>query len=232
MNKGQSRAKAEMLGLQQLIVVAAGAAVATAGVAAAVTAGAAADAVVAAAAAVVLMAMKVMQVVRDTLRPEFFNRIDEFVVFESLTKPQIKEVVRMQLERVADRLMEKKVKLKVDDSALSHLTEVGYDAAYGARPLKRLIQRLVETRIAQQLLEGSLEENDMVTVKSSNNTLLFEVQSAKTGKVKVFPSNPTSSNTPATPATAATTIAAEPSASPTLEAAKPTAPPHNALSPS
>lgn len=66
-----------------------------------------------------------MQTVRDTLRPEFYNRIDEFVVFDALSKPQIKEVVRLEMERVADRLMEKKVKLRVDDSALAHLTEVG-----------------------------------------------------------------------------------------------------------
>ncbi|KAL8451591.1 hypothetical protein Emed_001940 [Eimeria media] len=219
-----------------------------------------------------LCLVKVMQVVRDSLRPEFFNRIDEFVVFDSLTKPrttsnhldaasaaaaapaaaaivavavavaldgvvaaaaavaavaaaayttEIKEVVRMQLERVADRLLEKKVKLKVDDSALSHLTEVGYDPAYGARPLKRLIQRLVETRIAQQLLEGSLEENDTVTVKSTNNTLIFEAQSAKTGKIKVFQSNPTTSNTPSPPPAA--TTAKAPSAS-TANALNPSAP--------
>lgn len=75
-----------------------------------------------------------------------------------------------------------------------------YDPAYGARPLKRLIQRLIETRIAQQLLQGTLEEQDTVTVRSENNTLLFEIRSGATGEVKVLPANPSSSRA-ATPST-------------------------------
>lgn len=72
-----------------------------------------------------------------------------------------------------------------------------YDPAYGARPLKRIIQRLVETRIAQQLLQGSLEEQDTVTVRSENNTLVFQVQSGATGEIKVLPESKSSS--PAAP---------------------------------
>ncbi|XP_026192859.1 uncharacterized protein LOC34619119 [Cyclospora cayetanensis] len=133
----------------------------------------------------------VMQTARDTLRPEFYNRIDEFVVFDTLTMQQIKEVVRIEMERVADRLAEKKVKLKVEESALTHLADTGYDPAYGARPLKRLIQRLVETRIAQLLLQGALQELDTVTLKSESNSLIFHVVSHETGLVTEFPASTT-----------------------------------------
>ncbi|CDJ40576.1 hypothetical protein ETH_00020065 [Eimeria tenella] len=169
---------------------------------------------------------KVMQTVRDTLRPEFYNRIDEFVVFDALTKQQIKEVVRLEMERVADRLLEKKIKLKVDESALVHLADTGYDPAYGARPLKRLIQRLVETRIAQLLLQGSLQELDTVTVKSENNTLLFSVSSAATGETTDYPASP--APTPASPSSAATEQQATLAAPPAAAAQVPAIAPENA----
>ncbi|PHJ22412.1 chaperone protein [Cystoisospora suis] len=123
------------------------------------------------------MKTKVMQTVRETLRPEFFNRVDEFVIFDSLSKKELKSIVGLEMAKVADRLLEKKVKLKVEDSALAFLADIGYDPAYGARPLKRLIQREVETPIAQQMLRGALNEQDSVTVSADNGKLKFALPS-------------------------------------------------------
>ncbi|PFH31139.1 putative ClpB [Besnoitia besnoiti] len=125
------------------------------------------------------MKTKVMQSVREALRPEFFNRVDEFVIFDSLSKKELKSIVGLEMAKVADRLLEKKVKLKVEDSALAYLADVGYDPAYGARPLKRLIQREVETPIAQNMLRGIVNESDSVSVAAENGKLNFSFPSAK-----------------------------------------------------
>ncbi|KFG57966.1 putative ClpB [Toxoplasma gondii RUB] len=124
------------------------------------------------------MKTKVMQTVRETLRPEFFNRIDEFVIFDSLSKKELKSIVGLEMANVADRLLERKVKLKVEDSALAYLADVGYDPAYGARPLKRLIQREVETPIAQNMLKGVVNENDVVAIAAEGGRLKFSFSSS------------------------------------------------------
>nr|CEL64849.1 TPA: Chaperone protein ClpB, related [Neospora caninum Liverpool] len=124
------------------------------------------------------MKTKVMQTVRETLRPEFFNRVDEFVIFDSLSKKELKSIVGLEMAKVADRLLEKKVKLKVEDSALAYLADIGYDPAYGARPLKRLIQREVETPIAQNMLKGMVNESDVVAVAAEGGKLKFSFPSS------------------------------------------------------
>lgn len=106
------------------------------------------------------------------------------------------------------------------------LVLLSYDPAYGARPLKRLIQRLVETRIAQLLLQGSLQELDTVTVKSENNTLLFSVSSAATGETTDYPASP--APTPASPSSAATEQQATLAAPPAAAAQVPAIAPENA----
>ncbi|CDI80010.1 heat shock protein, putative [Eimeria acervulina] len=164
---------------------------------------------------------KALQAVRDTLRPEFYNRIDEFVVFDPLTKQQIKEVIRLEMEKLADRLMEKKIKVKIEDSALVHMAETGYDPAFGARPLKRLIQQQVETKIAELVLRGDLEEGDTATIKSKNNCLLFAVHSHATGKTTEYPA--AQAHTPAKPAAEA--AAAEESPAAAAETASTESPP-------
>lgn len=91
----------------------------------------------------------VMSFVRGTFRPEFVNRIDEFIIFDSLRLDQIKEIVRLQAKRVAARLAEKKMKLQLEDSAVDYLAAKGFDPVYGARPVKRAVQRELETALAK-----------------------------------------------------------------------------------
>ena len=86
---------------------------------------------------------------RSHFRPEFVNRVDEYIVFEPLRQTQIERIVRLQVERVAQRLASRKIGLKLTDAAVHHLAEVGYDPVYGARPVKRAIQHGLETILAQ-----------------------------------------------------------------------------------
>jgi ATP-dependent Clp protease ATP-binding subunit ClpB len=111
---------------------------------------------------------------RETFRPEFLNRIDEIVEFEPLTREQIGEIVQLQLARLRARLAERGLSLELTDAAKEHLAEAGWDPTYGARPLKRAIQRLVENPLALRLLEGEFEEGDTVRVDVKGGELVFE----------------------------------------------------------
>jgi len=111
---------------------------------------------------------------RDRFRPEFLNRIDEVVVFEALTREQLSEIVELQLGRLRERLAERKLSLAVTDAAKELVAEEGWDPAYGARPLKRAIQRLLENPLALRLLEGDFAEGDVVRVDAEDGELAFE----------------------------------------------------------
>jgi ATP-dependent Clp protease ATP-binding subunit ClpB len=111
---------------------------------------------------------------RDRFRPEFLNRIDEVVVFQPLSREQLSEIVELQLGRLRERLSERRLELEVTDAAKELLAEEGWDPAYGARPLKRAIQRLLENRLALELLEGRFADGDTVRVDASDGKLVFE----------------------------------------------------------
>jgi ATP-dependent Clp protease ATP-binding subunit ClpB len=111
---------------------------------------------------------------RELFRPEFLNRIDEIVEFEPLTQEQIGEIVELQLARLRERLSERRLELELTDEAKQVLAEAGWDPAYGARPLKRAIQRQLENPLALQLLEGEFGEGDTVRVDARHGELVFE----------------------------------------------------------
>jgi ATP-dependent Clp protease ATP-binding subunit ClpB len=111
---------------------------------------------------------------RDRFRPEFLNRVDEVVSFEALSREQLSEIVELQLARLRERLAERRISLEVTDAAKELLAEEGWDPAYGARPLKRAIQRLVENPLALELLEGRFAEGDSVRVEARDGELVFE----------------------------------------------------------
>jgi ATP-dependent Clp protease ATP-binding subunit ClpB len=111
---------------------------------------------------------------RDRFRPEFLNRVDEVVSFEALTREQLADIVELQLARLRERLAERQLSLEVTDEAKELLAEEGWDPAYGARPLKRAIQRLVENPLALELLEGRFAEGDVVRVDAADGELVFE----------------------------------------------------------
>ncbi len=117
---------------------------------------------------------------RDHFRPEFLNRIDEIVVFSALSREQIAEIVELQLERLRERLAERRITLELTDEAKEALAEAGWDPAYGARPLKRAIQRLVENPLALRLLEGDFADGDAVRVDAVGGELTFSKVSSLT----------------------------------------------------
>ena len=104
---------------------------------------------------------------KKTFRPEFLNRIDEIVMFSQLGKEHIAGIVRNQLERVAARLADRRITLKFDDSAVSFLSEKGYEPTMGARPVKRAIQTYVENQLAKELLAGKFGEDSVISVKAA-----------------------------------------------------------------
>jgi ATP-dependent Clp protease ATP-binding subunit ClpB len=110
---------------------------------------------------------------RDRFRPEFLNRVDEIVEFKALSRDQIGEIVELQLERLRSRLAERSITLELTDAAKEVLAEAGWDPAYGARPLKRAIQRLVENPLALRLLEGDFADGDTVRVDAEGDELVF-----------------------------------------------------------
>jgi ATP-dependent Clp protease ATP-binding subunit ClpB len=109
----------------------------------------------------------------EHFRPEFLNRIDEIVEFHPLSKEQIGEIVELQLRRVEARLAERGLTLALSDGARAALAEAGWDPTYGARPLKRAIQRLLENPLALRLLEGEFAEGDTIRVDASDGGLAF-----------------------------------------------------------
>ena len=110
----------------------------------------------------------------EHFRPEFLNRIDEIVRFEPLAKEQLAEIAELQLERLRARLAERGLSLELTDAAKELLAEVGWDPTYGARPLKRALQRLVENPLALRLLEGEFAEGDVINVDARDGELVFE----------------------------------------------------------
>ncbi len=123
---------------------------------------------------------RVFGVLQQNFRPEFLNRLDEIVVFKPLTKEQIVQIVDLLVARVAERLAERKIGLELTQEAKEWLAERGYDPIFGARPLRRVIQRELETPLSKKILAGEVKEGDTVVVKVGERGLTFETQRGQT----------------------------------------------------
>ncbi|MEP6517258.1 ATP-dependent chaperone ClpB [Microcoleus vaginatus] len=120
------------------------------------------------------MRSRVMEAMRGTFRPEFLNRIDEMIIFHGLSKAELRQIVLLQVKRLEKRLADRKMSLKLSESAIDFLAEIGYDPVYGARPLKRGIQRELETQIAKGILRGDFADGDTIFVDIENERLAFK----------------------------------------------------------
>jgi ATP-dependent Clp protease ATP-binding subunit ClpB len=118
---------------------------------------------------------EVLAEVRATFRPEFVNRVDEIVVFEPLTRDDIRAIVDIQIAALAERLADRKLTLDLSDAARDLLADEGYDPAFGARPLKRLIQRELQDPLAMRLLAGEIHDGDIVRVDAADGAIVFSV---------------------------------------------------------
>jgi ATP-dependent Clp protease ATP-binding subunit ClpC len=124
-----------------------------------------------------------LQLLRAHFRPEFLNRIDEVIVFRSLTMEQVEQIARLLLERVARRLHAQHIQVTFADDAVAHLAERGFDPEFGARPLRRTIQREVENELSRMLLGGELS-GDTVTVALEKGRLAMAVSGEASGNGK------------------------------------------------
>ena len=112
--------------------------------------------------------------VRNIFRPEFLNRVDEIIVFHALTEQEIDEIARLLLGQVCKRLNERGITLDVEADALSLISKAGYDLQYGARPLRRAIQRMVEDALSEEILMGHIRLGDHVRATVRDDKLAFE----------------------------------------------------------
>ena len=117
---------------------------------------------------------KVMAELRTSFRPEFLNRVDEIVLFKPLTLAEIKKIVDLQLKLLRARLADRHIELELTDAAKEHVAREGYDPVYGARPLKRYLQRQVETALSRKILQGEVTDNSRVAVDFKKGELVFE----------------------------------------------------------
>jgi ATP-dependent Clp protease ATP-binding subunit ClpB len=116
---------------------------------------------------------EVLTMLRQQLKPEFLNRIDEVIVFHSLGKEQIREIVNLQVSILQNRLEEQGLNIEIDDKARDYLAEAGYDNAFGARPLKRIIQKEILDQLAIRILEGNFGKNDTIKVIYKQGKIQF-----------------------------------------------------------
>jgi len=116
---------------------------------------------------------EIVNILKNFFRPEFLNRVDEIVVFKPLSRENLGEIVGIQLEHVADLLKDRGLKLEISPQALNWLAEVGYDPEFGARPLKRAIQREVQDPLALKILSGEFSEGETIKIELADGTLSF-----------------------------------------------------------
>jgi ATP-dependent Clp protease ATP-binding subunit ClpB len=116
---------------------------------------------------------KVMEALRLHFKPEFLNRVDDILIFQRLTKEQLRQIVGLQVARLAKLLEERQLSLELTDQARDFLAEAGYDPVYGARPLRRAIQRYLQDKLAPMLLEGQFKEGDTIVVDGNKEGLTF-----------------------------------------------------------
>jgi ATP-dependent Clp protease ATP-binding subunit ClpB len=118
---------------------------------------------------------KVMDVVRSHFRPEFLNRLDEIILFNKLSRKNMENIVMIQFSRLSKRLLGKNIKLELDKTAKNYLAEKGYDSVYGARPLKRLIQREIENVLAEKILRGEILDGQKIAIEEKEKHLLTQI---------------------------------------------------------
>jgi len=116
---------------------------------------------------------QVFDLLKKSIRPEFLNRIDEVIMFEPLTRKDVKEIVRIQFEQIVKRFEEQHFKLKATEEALNWLAELGFDPQFGARPVKRVLQKQILNELSKQLLEGKIDKEKEIVIDMIDNKFVF-----------------------------------------------------------
>jgi len=119
------------------------------------------------------METRVMEALRANFKPEFLNRIDETIIFHNLTPEQISEIVDFQIDRLGARLAERSIELVLANGAKQFIAQKGYDPVYGARPLKRVIQKYIENELSMEILKGTIRKGDRISAETGNGAIVF-----------------------------------------------------------
>jgi ATP-dependent Clp protease ATP-binding subunit ClpB len=125
------------------------------------------------------MERRVMEALNAHFRPEFINRIDDVIIFHPLSREQLRSIVSIQIQRLSSLLHERGIDLTLTEAALELLAGEGYDPVYGARPLKRVIQKRIQDVLAIQILSGKFNDGDAIFADAKNGELVFEKESAE-----------------------------------------------------
>jgi ATP-dependent Clp protease ATP-binding subunit ClpC len=124
---------------------------------------------------------KILDESKRVFRPEFLNRLDDLIVFRQFTKPDLIQILNLEVEKVLERLRKKNLKLELDEKAKDFLVEKGYDPQYGARPMRRAVERFFEDPLAEEILKGSIHEGEMIHVTADKDKLVFNQTAAAEG---------------------------------------------------
>ena len=127
----------------------------------------------------------VMNELKNHFRPEFLNRIDETIVFNPLEKSAIQQIVKIQLKQLNQLLEEKGIKLDITDYAIEYLAKKGFEPQYGARPIKRLVQKEILNGLSKELLKGDIQKGDEVLIDSFDENIVFRTNEKKQTKESV-----------------------------------------------
>ena len=127
------------------------------------------------------MREKILDESKKAFRPEFLNRLDDIIVFRSLTKPDLIQILELEIKKVVGRLKGKNLQLTLDEKAKDFLVEKGYDPTYGARPMRRAVERYIEDPLAEEILKGNLHDNDPVFATLGQEKLVFEQRAPAAG---------------------------------------------------
>jgi ATP-dependent Clp protease ATP-binding subunit ClpB len=123
--------------------------------------------------------VEVMNLLRQTIRPEFLNRVDEIIMFQPLLRKEIRGIVRIQLEQLKEMVAQSGIDLRFSDYAIDYLSEQGFDPQFGARPLKRLIQKEIVNQLSKRILAGDVDKTQPVLVDVFDNMVVFRNDAAK-----------------------------------------------------
>jgi ATP-dependent Clp protease ATP-binding subunit ClpC len=129
------------------------------------------------------MRERILEESKKTFRPEFLNRLDDVIVFRAFTKPDLIQILTLEVEKVLERLRRKSLHLELDEKARDFLVEKGYDPQYGARPMRRAVERFLEDPLAEEILKGNLHEGEPIIVTTDNEKLVFNQKAAAAGAV-------------------------------------------------
>jgi len=127
------------------------------------------------------MRERILDEAKKTFRPEFLNRLDDMIVFRSFTKPDLIQILDLEINKVLERLRNKNLKLELDAKAKDFLVEKGYDPQYGARPMRRAVERFLEDPLAEEILKGNLHAGEPILVTTDKDKLVFNQTAAAAG---------------------------------------------------